>query len=401
MDISYICSDTHIISCYICKLGVVYFCIFLKDIMQIDHSQYIEKSLVGRYITLGMLQESCFTKLSVDAIEIGKSVNGKAIKAFSLGTGNKRILMWSQMHGNESTTTKAVCDMFNFLQSDDPLAVTLLKGCTLMIVPMLNPDGSEVYTRENINKIDLNRDAKNKSQPESRALRNLFENFHPDYCFNLHDQRTLFSAGSADKPATVSFLSPASNPERDVTPSREVAMRLIVAMNNMLQEHIPGQVGRYDDGFNDNCVGDAFQMENVPTVLFEAGHFPRDYEREITRKYIFLALLTALQTIADDQIDTFDVSDYFNIPENQKLFFDILVKNGKKLNPIIKEGDMIGIRYKEVLDGAKIDFKPEIAEIGPLEGFYGHEVLDCADYMDVDALNFPKNLLELVSSASY
>lgn len=369
--------------------------------MQIDHSQYIEKSLFGRYITLDMLQESCFTKLSVDAIEIGKSVNGKAIKAFSLGTGNKRILMWSQMHGNESTTTKAVCDMFNFLQSDDPLAVTLLKGCTLMIVPMLNPDGSEVYTRENINKIDLNRDAKNKSQPESRALRNLFENFHPDYCFNLHDQRTLFSAGSANKPATISFLSPASNPEREVTPSREVAMRLIVAMNNMLQEHIPGQVGRYDDGFNDNCVGDAFQMENVPTVLFEAGHFPRDYEREITRKYIFLALLTALQTIADDQIDTFDVSDYFNIPENQKLFFDILVKNGKKLNPIIKEGDMIGIRYKEVLDGAKIDFKPEIAEIGPLEGFYGHEVLDCADYMDVDALNFPKNLLELVSSASY
>jgi hypothetical protein len=32
----------------------------------------------------------------------------------------------------------------------------------------------------------------------------------------------------------------------------------------------------------------------VPTLLFEAGHFEGDYQREITRKYIFIALISSL-----------------------------------------------------------------------------------------------------------
>ena len=135
-----------------------------------DYSVYKEKSIEGRYITMESIG-SCLSKLSIAPIPIGDSVNGVVINAFKLGAGNKKILMWSQMHGNESTTTKALCDMFKFLGSKEPLAHTILKHCTLMIVPILNPDGATVYTRENINKIDLNRDAKNLSQPESRALR--------------------------------------------------------------------------------------------------------------------------------------------------------------------------------------------------------------------------------------
>lgn len=344
----------------------------------IDHSAYKELSIKGRYITQEMLEETCFSKLPVPLMEIGNSVDGKTLYAFTIGNGSKKVLMWSQMHGNESTTTKAVWDMVNFLQSGAPIAKNIMENCTLMIVPMLNPDGARAYTRVNKNGIDLNRDAKMLTQPESVALRQLFEGFQPDFCFNLHDQRTLFSVGDTDKPATVSFLSPASNEDRDVTPTRETAMQIIVAMDTLLQKLIPGQVGRYDDGFNDNCVGDAFQMTNTPTILFEAGHFPEDYERERTREFIFLALIEALKTIAMDQIRKFDPQDYFKIPENEKLFYDILVKNPSILNPDLTE-EVIGIRYKEVLDGEKIIFEPEIVEMEPPERFYGHKTLECVD----------------------
>ncbi|MEC7771945.1 MAG: M14 metallopeptidase family protein [Bacteroidota bacterium] len=360
-----------------------------------DYSVYKEKSIEGRYITMESIG-SCLSKLSIAPIPIGDSVNGVVINAFKLGAGNKKILMWSQMHGNESTTTKALCDMFKFLGSKEPLAHTILKHCTLMIVPILNPDGATVYTRENINKIDLNRDAKNLSQPESRALRELFESFEPDFCFNLHDQRTLFSAGKTNKPATVSFLSPASNKERHITPTREVAMKLIVAMDSMLQNHIPGQVGRYDDGFNDNCVGDAFQKLGVPTVLFESGHYPGDYNREKTREYIFLSILEALKTIAENKIDLYKTGDYFSIPNNQKLFFDVLIINPTIVNPEIEIGHAVGIRYKEVLDDHKISFKPEIAEIGPLEGFYGHQTIECVDNKDFGFTTSQKEILDLL-----
>ncbi|WP_108425584.1 M14 family metallopeptidase [Flagellimonas amoyensis] len=347
----------------------------------IDHSVYKELSISDRYITQEMLEETCFSKLPLPLREIGNSVAGKTLYAFTMGNGSKKVLMWSQMHGNESTTTKAVWDLVNYLQSKDPIAEQILERCTLMIVPMLNPDGAKAYTRVNKNDVDLNRDAKMLTQPESVALRQLFEEFQPDFCFNLHDQRTLFSAGTTDKPATVSFLSPASNEARDVTPTRETAMKIIVSMDTLLQKLIPGQVGRYDDGFNDNCVGDAFQMTGTPTILFESGHFPGDYERERTREYIFHALVEALRTIALDQIEHFSSEDYFKIPENDKLFFDVLVKNAGILNPEF-DGELVGIRYKEVLEGKKIIFEPEIVESGPLEGFYGHKTLECVDSKD-------------------
>lgn len=361
----------------------------------IDYSLYKEKSIHGRYINNKALH-SCFSKISLPLVPIGNSVNGIEIYAFKLGTGKKKVLMWSQMHGNESTTTKALWDMVNFLQSEEPLAQTILKECTLMAVPMLNPDGANVYTRENINKVDLNRDAKNLTQPESIALRNVFDSFQPDFCFNLHDQRTLFSAGSTNKPATVSFLSPASNKERHITPTREVAMKLIVAMDSMLQLHIPGQVGRYDDGFNDNCVGDTFQMLNVPTVLFESGHFPNDYEREKTRELICLSIVEALKIIASDKIEEFKTGDYFSIPGNHKLYFDVLIKKPEIINTKFEAGHSVGIRFKELLEDDKIAFKPEIAEIGPLEGFYGHQTIECIDSKDFGFTSSQKEILDLL-----
>ena len=85
--------------------------------------------------------------------------------------------MWSQMHGNESTTTKALFDFINFLHSNTKESSVILDHFTFCMLPMLNPDGAKLYTRENANGIDLNRDAQNLSQPESIALRKTFEVF--------------------------------------------------------------------------------------------------------------------------------------------------------------------------------------------------------------------------------
>ncbi|SDQ77491.1 M14 family zinc carboxypeptidase [Flagellimonas zhangzhouensis] len=364
----------------------------------VNYSLFKEDSIKGRYVTLAQLQNHFFSKIRSEAIYIGKSVKGENIPAFQFGHGKFKVLMWSQMHGNESTTTKAVCDMIHFLQSEDVLAKHILSKCSITVVPILNPDGAEVYTRINHNEVDLNRDAKDRTQPESQALRKLFKKIHPQYCFNLHDQRTLFSAGNTQKPATVSFLSPSSNVERDITPTREAAMKLIVAMNYDLQELIPGQVGRYDDGFNENCTGDSFQTTGTPTILFEAGHYAEDYEREKTREYIFHALIKGLQTIADNQVNEFSTNDYFKIPENRKLFFDVVVWHANKVNPKFKEGVKVGIRFKEVLIDDKIEFIPEIAEKGTLEGYFGHKLIECIDSKDFGFSSKDKKVLELLQN---
>ncbi len=343
-----------------------------------EYLNYKENSVQGRYVINEKIND--FLEGTDDFIQketIGCSVQKRPIMCLTLGTGKRKILMWSQMHGNESTTTKAVLDLINFLSSKADSTISILDSCTIKIVPILNPDGAAAYTRENANTIDLNRDAQDRSQPESNILRKLYGNFHPDFCFNLHDQRTIFNVGTTAKPATVSFLAPSQDAERSITPTRAIAMQLIVAMNQTLQNCIPGQIGRYGDGFNANCVGDTFQMLNTPTVLFESGHAPEDYGREKTREYIFYALLTAINVIANNQIKAYSQDDYFNIPENNKLFFDILIKNAHILNETF-EGD-VGILYVETLKDDAIVFVPKIEKTGNLDTFYGHKTYNCLD----------------------
>ncbi|QWX85361.1 peptidase M14 [Cellulophaga sp. HaHaR_3_176] len=361
------------------------------------HNGIKEKKVSGRYVTndsIFPLLENLPNQFKVDVI--GKSVLEKNIKSVTFGSGSLKIFMWSQMHGNESTTTKAVLDFLNFMKSDDDLVNEILEKCTIKIIPILNPDGAEAYTRINANEIDLNRDAQNRTQPESKVLRNVYENFKPDYCFNLHDQRTIFNVGKTNKPATVSFLAPAHDEERTISETRGESMQLIVAMNLELQQYIPGQVGRYDDGFNANCVGDTFQMLKKPTILFESGHYVNDYEREETRCYIFCALLKGVEVISKQSSVNFIQDQYFEIPENGKLFYDILINNAEIFDDSLEKGTSFGILFKETLVSKKITFPPVIENKGNLDGFYGHKTYNCLNGSDLKALKELNSVMELI-----
>jgi hypothetical protein len=355
--------------------------------------QNLETNLKGRYITLNDIEPLLLKFNSNNQVQIiGESVLGKPIYKYQLGTGKIKILLWSQMHGNESTTTKALFDFLNLLNSNSEFAKDLLNEFTFCCLPMLNPDGALLYTRENANNIDLNRDAQNLTQPESKLLRKTFESFKPDYCYNLHDQRTIYGVGIEDiKPATVSFLAPAYNENRDINEVRTKAIQVIVAMNKILQEFIPNQVGRFDDSFNINCVGDTFQFLNVPTILIEAGHYPGDYDRDITRKFVFVAFVEGLKKIYENDIVINKIEDYMNIPHNKICFYDFIYKNIKinyDNNKIITN---FALQFKEEIIDNQLVFNAYTAEVGDLKGFSGHFELDVEEalYEDLE-INIPK-----------
>ena len=351
-----------------------------------------EASIKGRYITLDSI-EPLLNKLNTNnqLSVIGKSVLEKPIYKYQIGNGAIKIFLWSQMHGNESTTTKALFDFFNLLNSGTDLAKKLLTTFTFYAIPILNPDGAKLYTRVNANLIDLNRDSQDLSQPESRVLREAFELFKPHYCFNLHDQRTIFGVNDTGKVATVSFLAPSYNEEREINESRLKAINLIAGINSVLQQYIPNQVGRFDDSFNLNCIGDTFQFLGVPTLLFEAGHFPNDYEREETRKYIFMSLVASFTIFFENDIVINRINNYLNIPQNKPVFYDLMYKNVKINYDGIEKITNFAAQYKEELIENKINFNAYIVEIGDLEGRFGHFVYDAKGATYSDDLNtFPK-----------
>lgn len=358
----------------------------MMDLEQL-FQQYKEQSIQGRYLTLDSITPlldkiNLQNRLNI----IGKSVLDKPIYKYQIGEGKIRILLWSQMHGNESTTTKALFDFFNVINSDSDFAKELIRHFTFCFIPMLNPDGAKLYTRENANKVDLNRDSQDLSQPESIVLRKAFEDFKPDFCYNLHDQRTIFGVGDTGKPATLSFLAPAYNEEREMNESRLKAVNLIAGMNTVLQQHIPGQVGRFDDSFNINCIGDTLQSLGVPTVLFEAGHFPSDYEREETRKYVFIALMSSFIILIENDIVISKIEDYLIIPQNKVVFYDFIYKNIKIYYDGIEKITSFAAQYKEELIENNLIFNAYIVKIDNLENYFGH-----IEYNGLGGLYFDKN----------
>lgn len=356
-------------------------------------SQTKEEKIKGRYITLDDIEPLLQQLNTENQLQIiGKSVLENPIYSYQIGTGKIKILLWSQMHGNESTTTKALIDFLNFLNSRSELADQLLGFFTFYSIPMLNPDGSKLYTRENANRVDLNRDSQNLTQPESRILRKIYDEFKPDYCYNLHDQRTIFGVADTGKPATVSFLSPSYNEERTINADRIKGMNIIVRMNEVLQKYIPGQVGRFDDGFNINCIGDTFQSMGTPTILFEAGHFQGDYEREETRKFIFFALLSGFVAIYENVIVDNEIIDYMNIPQNNPNFFDFVYRNVRINYDSSELITNFAAQYKEELIDNKIFFNAFVVKIGDLEDNFGHFEFDAQQKMYSDLDNNIPNL---------
>lgn len=356
-------------------------------------SHYKEKTIEGRYLTLDHIKPLLDKLNTNNQVQIiGRSVLDEPIYSYQIGTGATRIYLWSQMHGNESTTTKALFDFINVLNSGSEIAEKMLNTFTFYCIPILNPDGARLYTRENANKIDLNRDSQNLTQPESKVLRDVFERFKPHYCFNLHDQRTIFGAGDTGKPATVSFLAPSYNEKREVNENRLKAINVIAGINDVLQEYIPGQVGRFDDSFNINCIGDTFQFLGAPTILFEAGHFPHDYEREITRKFLFFSLFSSFKIISENDLVDNRINDYLNISQNKVVFYDFMYKNIKINYDGIEIITNFVAQYKEELIENKIHFNAYIVEAGELENYFGHYEYDAegAVYSD-DYSNFPKS----------
>ena len=241
----------------------------LINFLETIYAEHKETSLQGKWITFNDIK-TLFSKYESKFVvsQIGTSEENRPIMQLKIGKGSKKILLWSQMHGNESTGTRAFFDLFNsILNSSDVKFSRILEECTLIFIPMLNPDGAQAYTRVNANSIDLNRDAVNRVAKESILLRSILENFNPQFCFNLHDQRTIFGVEGTKNPATISFLAPSEEETRALTKGRIQTMDVIVAMNRLLQKLIPDFVGRYTDEFYPTATGDNFQKLGYNTII--------------------------------------------------------------------------------------------------------------------------------------
>lgn len=316
--------------------------------------------------------------------QVGESIEKRELYLISIGRGETDVFLWSQMHGDESTATMALFDIFNFLKSNDFLSEkdSLLSQVTLHFLPMLNPDGAEKFQRRNALGVDVNRDALRLQSPESQILKRIRDSLDADFGFNLHDQSKYYNTGRTGNPATISFLAPAYDYEKSINEVRANAMKVIVEMNEVLQEYIPGQVGRYNDDFEPRAFGDNIQKWGTSAILIESGGFQGDPEKQEIRKLNFTIILAALFSIAEKSFLDNDLESYEEIPENDRKLFDLKIS---KLTYELKGEEYIldlGISREEMVDKkeGKLYYRGYIGDRGDLSTSFGYEELDATGY---------------------
>jgi hypothetical protein len=278
------------------------------------------------------LEERHRGRLSLE--QVGRSVEGRAIDLVTVGRGPRRVLLWSQMHGDEPSATPALLDVADTLLSGGPEWETVLDRLTLLMVPMLNPDGAERYVRRNAQAIDINRDALDLSTPEGHLLKALRDRFSPELGFNLHDQNRRTTVGDTEVLATIALLAVAGDPQGTLTPGRARAKRVCSAVARTLAAWAPGGIARYDEDWNPRAFGDNLTAWGTPVVLIESGGVPPGLSIDDLTRLDYVALLTVLRGLAQDDLAGESPALYESLKRNSDgNWVDTLVAGGRIWQP--------------------------------------------------------------------
>lgn len=344
------------------------------------YKTYLEKSLTNRFFKHADIEILIRQKKNFLVKKVGTSVEDRSIYLLERGTGEIKIFLWSQMHGDEATATMSLFDLLNFLDADDefnPVRKSILEKCTLYFIPMVNPDGAEAFTRRNAQGLDINRDFLHQQTPEGRLLRKLRDEINPHFGFNLHDQSIRWSAGKTGNPATISLLAPAYDDKLSVNSTRKKAMQIIAGINADIQQLIPGHIARFKDDFEPRAFGDNFQSAGTSTILIEAGGYTDDREKQYIRKIYFASILSALVSIAEKTCEDRSIEDYFLIPENEKRHFSLIIRNCTlEKNSQTYVADIGLVADEKVIDGQNPLYSYIIEDVGDLSDFFCYNEVD-------------------------
>ncbi len=322
---------------------------------------------------------------------LGTSAEGRKIALYTIGEGSAKVLIWSQMHGDEPTATMALVDIFSFFAKNPEHIVTktIREKLTLLVIPMLNPDGAERFTRRTAQLIDMNRDALALTTPEAKILKNICDTYQPEYGFNLHDQEPRYTVGTTQKIAAIALLTPASDESRGDNPTRLRAKRVASTLTQVLNLFIPENLAKWDDTFTPTAFGDNIQKWGTSTVLIESGGWRGDPNKFFIRKLNCVGLLATLYAIAVGESNKADVALYEQIPFNMNLGCDYIIRNAVlKANSQVSHVRVdVGINFDKHVDTVtdQIDEFATVVEIGDLSAFTALEKEVDANGAELDA----------------
>lgn len=150
------------------------------------------------------------------AFSIGTSHKGRGITAYRFGAGPSKVILVGALHGNEKSSAYTLISLIDHLEAN-PHQIPANR--TVVIIPIVNPDGYATGSRLNANNVDLNRNfgtsnwkssvtipggtypqgggTHPQSEPESQALGNYVRSQSPRLVLSYHSVGPLAAANEA------------------------------------------------------------------------------------------------------------------------------------------------------------------------------------------------------------
>ncbi|MCZ6755356.1 MAG: M14 family zinc carboxypeptidase [Gemmatimonadetes bacterium] len=311
--------------------------------------------------------------LTVD--DIGRSAQDRPLRTITFGQGSTELLLWSQMHGDEATATRALADLVGFFAAREEVDLhrRLRQHLRITMLLMLNPDGAQAHQRETADGIDINRDAVRLASPEAQALAAVRERLQPAFGFNLHDQDVRRRAGPDGDQVAFSFLAPPVDIHDTWAPVRARAHQLVATMAAAALDALPNRVARWSEEYEPRAFGECFQRAGTSTVLVETGALRDDPDKERLRTHLAALLLTTFDRLADGSWEQTDPAVYTGLPLNHPVLHDLHLTGGTT----VVGGRETQADVALLFDDPVAHQAPRLAELGDLGQATALERVDC------------------------
>ncbi len=214
-----------------------------------------------------------------------------------------KILLMSGTHGGAEkeaviSTILLMSEVVGNWRQSDSLS-SLRWKTDLVVVPLLNPSGYILGTRENKNKVDLNRDGVDLTQKETQIAASL-PNLHPD-CEFFIDHHNSYAFGEHMRPFWLGFLT------EDLLPTyRELAHNASIYLKKEMDLYADGNqaTARLSKNLSTTIAANWTKVSQKNGLLLETPRIGGDALSTKNRRIHNLnCLLMTIKAIRDHQIN--------------------------------------------------------------------------------------------------
>lgn len=312
---------------------------------------------------------------TVERIEHKYLQDGLEVPVFRFGNPKGiPVILWARQHGDEPECSAALNTvlwiLFNNLSN--LVVAELLHEINFIVVPMVNPAGTNRFTRVSLIGVDMNRDADACATPGAQLLTFLREKYKPKFCFNMHDMNPRKHVPSGEPElVTLAFQSAPYNEENSDNLTRLRSKTVIGYIVEQIKPYAP-HLARYASNYMPRGFGDKSMSNGVSCILLESGSLLEEQggDEEVARLHA-LCVLLGLHAIAHRFDEKLEGHTYETLPFDQGVFdFDSALRHGEILD--FPSGQRfkadVGIQRHLLEDHVSKDrqFRSEIASIGDL-----------------------------------